>query len=289
MSTYKSWLEKTKSQINKTYDAQKELTENSYNQAIDRAGTNYESAYRENEVDRIFNEKKIAEINANLGLTNSGLNRTQQTAVQLSHANRNYEISKARREAIEDLDLEKTGKLTEIENGRQSALYDADMSYEEKVAAEEAAKAQAAAKAAKAQAAAKAAEAQAEPEWVYWNRDGINDDGYYVYSDGSGKTKAIAKGVNPYTGRPTANPGKFKTWNGYQPQGVYYGGKKYTGFKKSGYTQMHQGHSKNIWQTNESVTVNGYTTNYWVWDDYSNNGEYVPAFLINGQFYYLGE
>lgn len=277
MSTYKSWLEKTKSQINKTYDAQKELTENSYNQAINRAGTNYESAYRENEVDRIFNEKKIAEINANLGLTNSGLNRTQQTAVQLSHANRNYEISKARRKAIEDLDLEKTGKLTEIENSRQSALYDADMSYEEKVAAEEAAKAQA--QAAQAAAAAKAAEEAANQKYVYWHRAGQDENGYYVYLDtATGKTKALPKGINPYTGTPTANPGEFDTWNGYQPKGVVFNGTEYGNKKENTFKanslgiekQDYQGHKKTVWETKKYVTVDGTTTNLWIWDDYDD-------------------
>ena len=118
MSTYKSWLEKTKKQINKTYDAQKKQTEDVYNRAINQTSSDAESSYRQNEVDRIFNEKKIAEVNANLGLTNSGLNRTQQTAVQLSHSNRDYEISKARQDAIDNIALEKAGKITEIENNK---------------------------------------------------------------------------------------------------------------------------------------------------------------------------
>ena len=189
MSTYKSWLEKTKKQINKTYDAQKKQTEDVYNRAINQTSSDAESSYRQNEVDRIFNEKKIAEVNANLGLTNSGLNRTQQTAVQLSHSNRDYEISKARQDAIDNIALEKAGKITEIENNRQNDLYEAKESYDSAVSS------------AKVKAAEKDKTTKYEFTDVLWYYTGTFDENENpIFRNSNGQTQAFGKGVNPYTG-----------------------------------------------------------------------------------------
>ena len=68
----------------KVYDTQKLQTQNTYNRQIDETSKAYEDLYDENAVQRLINEQEIAENMANLGLTDSGLNRTQQTAVQLS-------------------------------------------------------------------------------------------------------------------------------------------------------------------------------------------------------------
>ena len=69
------------------YATEKKLTTDTYNRQIDETSKSYEDLYDENAVNRLVNEREVAENMANLGLTDSGLNRTQQTAVQLSYAN----------------------------------------------------------------------------------------------------------------------------------------------------------------------------------------------------------
>lgn len=85
------------------YDTQESDVTSTYNKAIDNSKTSYEDEYERNAVGRLINEKRIAEKNASLGLTDSGLNRTQQTAVELSYANNKNKIDIARRKAADSL------------------------------------------------------------------------------------------------------------------------------------------------------------------------------------------
>ena len=76
----------------KRYETEKKLTTDQYNRQINETENSYEDLYRENAVQKLINEREVAENMANLGLTDSGLNRTQQTAVQLSYANNKNKI-----------------------------------------------------------------------------------------------------------------------------------------------------------------------------------------------------
>lgn len=67
----------------KVYDTQRRQTQDTYDRQIKDTNNSYEDMYRENAVQKLINEREIAEDMANSGLTDSGLNRTQQTAVQL--------------------------------------------------------------------------------------------------------------------------------------------------------------------------------------------------------------
>lgn len=82
--------------INQTNDA--------YNKAIVDAKVAYEDEYQRNAVQKLINERTIAERNANLGLTDSGLNRTQLTANQMSYANQKGKIDLTRQNAITTLE-----------------------------------------------------------------------------------------------------------------------------------------------------------------------------------------
>jgi hypothetical protein len=87
------------------------------NYAVDVANTEeaYNKLYDTNAVSRIINERKIAENMANLGLTDSGLNRTQQTANQLSYANTNNQIGIQKQKAIDTLAQTMRNKITELD------------------------------------------------------------------------------------------------------------------------------------------------------------------------------
>lgn len=54
---------------------------------IDKLPTAYQSSFDANAIQQKINERQVAEQMANLGLTNSGLNRTQQTAIAVQRSN----------------------------------------------------------------------------------------------------------------------------------------------------------------------------------------------------------
>lgn len=116
--------------INSTYDTLNSNTQAQYDKALTDAKASYDSEYQKNAVQKIINEKKIAETNANLGLTDSGLNRTQQTAAQLSYANQKGKIDLARQNALDNLTLNLNAALAESDAGRSSTLLTANEKWD---------------------------------------------------------------------------------------------------------------------------------------------------------------
>lgn len=104
--------------LNKLYDSQRSNLNAQYDAALNKAGAAYEDQYRNNAVQKLINERAVAENMANLGLTDSGLNRTQQTAVQLSYANNKGNIDRQRQQQLDAINLEKTSGLSGIEQQR---------------------------------------------------------------------------------------------------------------------------------------------------------------------------
>lgn len=116
--------------INKTHDNKISSEKDIYGKAIDDAKVAYESEYQKNAVQKLINEKQIAERNANLGLTDSGLNRTQQTAVQLGYANQKGNIDLAKQNALDTLSQNLATSLANIEQSRITSLADLDTSIQ---------------------------------------------------------------------------------------------------------------------------------------------------------------
>ena len=83
----KSKLDEQLKTSDSNFEAQKSQDTSTINKEIDDTKSSYDDLYQENAVQKIVNEREISENMANLGLTDSGLDRTQQTAVQLSYAN----------------------------------------------------------------------------------------------------------------------------------------------------------------------------------------------------------
>lgn len=106
------------------WDSQINSTQNYYDKQIGDTKTAYDSEYQKNAVQKLINEKKIAETNANLGLTDSGLNRTQQTAAQLSYANQKGKIDLARQSALDNLTLAMTDAITTLQNQKVASARD---------------------------------------------------------------------------------------------------------------------------------------------------------------------
>lgn len=84
-------------------NADNEALEQGYGTQIDETKSSYDTALRTNEVQRALNERSIARRMAEMGLTDSGLNRTQSTAVQLSYANQKGNLIANRQKAVDTL------------------------------------------------------------------------------------------------------------------------------------------------------------------------------------------
>ena len=125
-------LQKTQQDtINKTHDSQINIENDIYNKAVNDTNIAYESNYERNAVQKLINEKTIAEKNANLGLTDSGLNRTQQTAVNLSYGNQKGAIDLAKQSKLDSLSRDLALSISNIEQSRISSLASLDASIEE--------------------------------------------------------------------------------------------------------------------------------------------------------------
>ena len=116
--------------VNKTHDSQASTVKTQYDKAVNDTKIGYESNYERNAVQKLINEKAIAERNANLGLTDSGLNRTQQTAVQLSYANQKGDIDLAKQKALDTLSTNLTSTLASIEQSRIGNIANIESSFD---------------------------------------------------------------------------------------------------------------------------------------------------------------
>lgn len=116
--------------VNKTHDSQASTVKTQYDKAVNDTKIGYESDYERNAVQKLINEKAIAEKNANLGLTDSGLNRTQQTAVQLSYANQKGDIDLAKQNALDTLSTNLATTLSNIEQSRIGNIAEIEASYD---------------------------------------------------------------------------------------------------------------------------------------------------------------
>lgn len=277
---------------NSAYNATKENTQNEYSKAINDTKVAYEGDYERNAVQRLINEKTVAEKNANLGLTDSGLNRTQQTAVQLSYANQKGDIDLARQSALNNLTLELTSAITKLETDRNSSIlsinekwnnyadniaqtnYNNDLTaynnqlnqYAEQLKDIEQAEINAAADVQKAQISASASSSNTSSSnssnnTLLWYFTGAYDNyGNLIFRNSDGKTQAFGAGVNPYTGtkHKDAKYGTFS--NGYQPNNI--GGTK---LKNSGIQTGITGKTQTVWYTDEKDATGKIISKYWLW------------------------
>ena len=121
MDTNAENIKKGKDNINAIAENKKKSTTEQYTALIDLNNQEYDEDLRANEVQKYINMREVAENNANLGLTDSGLNRTQLTAVQLSASNNAAKIERDRTNMVTSLTAEMNKYLTEYENERISS------------------------------------------------------------------------------------------------------------------------------------------------------------------------
>ena len=279
------------------YATEKKLTTDTYNRQIDETSKSYEDLYDENAVQRLVNEREIAENMANSGLTDSGLNRTQQTAVQLSYANSKNKINVTRQKAIDSLtasladaitklDIEQNDNAATIKSNYAALASSGAQDMYNNAVKEETKRIKLAQEALE-----KQLQAQKEASYIiktnggalsYGYKGSLKDNGVAVYyetdSDGnlitryvdqnSGKTTTMGREVNPYsTGEPNKDlftkgiydPSKA-FGNGYQPNNI-----KGDKLIKVGTIDLtaELGRTQNVFKTSDGKC--------WVWDSPSNS------------------
>ena len=288
----------------KVYDTQKQQTQNTYNRQIDETSKSYEDLYDENAVQRLINEREIAENMANSGLTDSGLNRTQQTAVQLSYANSKNKIDVTRQKAIDTLAASLADAISKIDTDKLSAAENIRSNYDNSwrssaqstyaTELEEQTKQQKQYYDFTIKALEQQQKAEKEASYIIpvsgsrlrRNFSGsLKDNGVSViynksntdptkwtttYVDtNSGKKTVVSYTTNPYTGNDNAELvekyGAFD--NGYQPRGVDGHGKL---LRSVGKDEIN-GNMQNIFQAEDSTL--------WIWDGSINEYRSVD---ING-------
>ncbi len=300
----KAELENRLNTSNESFDTQKTQVTENYNKQIDDTTDSYEDLYRENAVQKIINERAVAENMANLGLTDSGLNRTQQTAVQLSYANNKAKFDVSRQKAVDSLVLQLANEISEIDIDKATAeqsirdtwaeenktyaanLYNTDVEaatarYEaeqEQIAARYEAEQEQIAATNKAYYEALSNQQSSVNLYTY---SGEDDNGRKVYYDSNGKKYTKDVGINPYTGNvheDAKENGKYdskKTFaNGYQPNN--YKGDPLILHDKNA-IEVVKGKKQSVWK----VVKNGKTT-YYAWNGAAET--YFPVKLKDGNW-----
>lgn len=157
---YKKNLKKTQEEIKKQQD-QNTATSNAYvadinsivdknisnsvnkvQGQIDSLPTQYQTSFDANAIQQKINERQVAERMANMGMTNSGLNRTQQTAINIQRSNADAALRQQINGATNSLrqqiaDLYASGESQKAENAakerynleqKNQSVYDTGMS-----------------------------------------------------------------------------------------------------------------------------------------------------------------
>lgn len=92
---------------------------------IDKLPTQYQSGFDANAIQQKINERQVAERMANMGMTNSGLNRTQQTAINIQRSNADAALRTQINSATNSLkqqiaDLYASGESQKAENSAKA-------------------------------------------------------------------------------------------------------------------------------------------------------------------------
>lgn len=268
-----------KTSTNKIYDEQEKVVNDTYNYAVKDTKISYDDMHRENAIQKLINENEVAEDMANMGLSDSGLNRTQQTAVQLSFANNKSGIDRQKQAQLDTLAQSLATELSSIEQNRLSSIAAIDKEYDSVVASSAQEAYQSALDAetenTKNYYSYLEKQAQSEKEKLLLKWNGLKEKSktgevYNVYYDmSSGKEYKVARGYNPYTGQKNTNCISGKTYkffdNGYQPKGIIdIDGFDYGELDDTGIPSYLTGKKQEIWSTKKGGTK------YWLWSGEEN-------------------
>lgn len=120
--------DKQKQNVNTAYDTQIKKIENVADRNILEAENSYDAAYADNAVNKFIAEREIKEMNAETGLQDSGLNRTQRTAVELSKNNADNLVTSKKMSFINNIRKQLQSDIASAEQSRNTEINQIDTS-----------------------------------------------------------------------------------------------------------------------------------------------------------------
>jgi hypothetical protein len=137
MANYNSIKKKTDAeakvkieQSNKIFDDQYAATEKIYEDQIKQSDASYARAYDRANVQRIVNERYAKEMAANMGLSKSGYNLTQQTQIMLSYGNAVLETDMQKNAAANSIRQQLAGVKADIEAQKSQNAFNIQDAYD---------------------------------------------------------------------------------------------------------------------------------------------------------------
>lgn len=117
-------------QLKKSYDeiyaSQAAQYQNQADADIAKTETEYKGLYDRAALQQLVNERELERRQANLGLTDSGLTATQQTAIQVARGNADANIDAQKQAAIDSITLQLEQYLANVDQNRAQAYAQAD-------------------------------------------------------------------------------------------------------------------------------------------------------------------
>lgn len=117
-------------QLKKSYDeiyaSQAAQYQKQADSDIAKTETEYKGLYDRAALQQLVNERELERRQANLGLTDSGLTATQQTAIQVARGNADAKIDSQKQAAIDSITLQLEQYLAQVDQNRAQAYAQAD-------------------------------------------------------------------------------------------------------------------------------------------------------------------
>lgn len=115
-----------KKSISEIFDSQKEQTQKQADNDIKNLDSQYKGLYDEAALQQLVNERNLKQKQASLGLTDSGLTASQQTAIQVARGNANAKISAQKQAAVDSITVQLEQYLAQIEQNRANSFAEVD-------------------------------------------------------------------------------------------------------------------------------------------------------------------
>ncbi|MCI8360114.1 MAG: hypothetical protein HFE86_02105, partial [Clostridiales bacterium] len=111
--------------VTAAYDAAKRQEERAARQQQDALPHQYRASFDKNELQQLINERQLKERMNRMGLTDSGLNRSQQTALQLQRSNADQAVMQQKNAAAAAIRQQAQSNLSALEQQKLQAVANA--------------------------------------------------------------------------------------------------------------------------------------------------------------------
>lgn len=123
-------LSKDRGIINSDLKTALQAEEDAYNEGVAEVNQSYTDAIRKNETQRLLNQRAIERKAAEMGLTDSGFNRTQQTANQIASSNAASDAELAKAKAVNTLAATMRANKLKLQSGAKASISELENAYD---------------------------------------------------------------------------------------------------------------------------------------------------------------